>query len=115
MAMSEERTVIHGHWPPDMVIPEKYRPPAREQLPGDTYRVVILDEARFQTDERYPDLVVEFVRLGDAGGLHFKLHYKNEWIGNLSGAFDKPHIISDRGGNLYKSLDELLASLESLL
>lgn len=113
--MTEERTVIHGVWPPDMVIPEKYLPAAREPIPGDTYRVVILDEARFQTDARYPDLVVEFVRLGEAGGLHFKLHYKNEWIGNLSGAFNEPRIIADRGGNLYKNFDELLASVESLL
>ena len=69
-----EPSVIHGATP-GMTIPAKYLPKEPR-----TYTVNILEEARVQRDDDYPDLLFHFVTL-NADGLNFNLTLGEELIG----------------------------------
>ena len=69
-----EPSVIHGATP-GMTIPARYLPKEPR-----TYTVNVLEEARVQRDDNYPDLLFQFVTI-NADGLNFEVTFNEELIG----------------------------------
>lgn len=106
--MQKERTTIHGCYPPNLHIPEKYRP----RLPDgatDSFSYRISDESRFVTDERYPDVVLEFLLFTEDKHTIFRIHYRDKPIGRLTfSMLEERYSVRDSADNAYADIAALV-------